>query len=250
MRSSNLRILLIDDDKDFVTAVARQLQQEFNYETIVVENAGKATRALESSSKGVDAVLVDYEMPEMDGLEFLRWMKKMNNQTPVVMLTAVGSEMVAVEAMKLGAYDYVRKEHLDIQHLGHILEATSERHQFRISQEFDEEHLRELSLNKQATDKARDVLNTITPPLNTALANIDFEIEVKGEELLKELDTASQSKVRRLFEEVLKEIKVLEMSVRGMLTLYRILYAHHKEQGEIEEIRRNVEETLKGKQKE
>lgn len=247
LQPSNLRILLIDDDEDFVTAVASQLKEQFNYDTFVVQNARKATHTLESMSKGVDVILVDYEMPEMNGLEFLRWMKGNNNQTPVVMLTAAGSELVAVEAMKLGAYDYVRKEQLDLKHLGHVLEGTSERHQFRITQEFDEEHLRELGLNKQATDKARDVLNTITPPLNTALANIDYEIEVKGEELLQELGPAARDKVKGLFLEVLKEIKVLEMSVRGLLTLYRILYAHHQEEEEIEEIRRDVEKTLKPK---
>lgn len=245
MRPSNLRILLIDDDNDFVCAVANQLKQEFNYEALIVPSAIKATRMLETMSKGVDVILVDYEMPEMNGLDFLRWMKENNNQTPVVMLTAAGSELVAVEAMKLGAYDYVRKEHLDLSHLGHVLEATSERHQYRITQEFDEEHLREMGLNKQATDKARDVLNTITPPLNTALANIDYEIEVKGEELLQELDPSSRDKVKGLLQEVLKEIRVLEMSVRGILTLYRILYAHHQEEEEIDEIRRDVEKTLK-----
>ncbi|HET9129424.1 MAG TPA: response regulator, partial [Terriglobia bacterium] len=181
MPPTNLRILLIDDDREFVTAVAAQLKEEFDYETSVFRSALDATRALKSMSKGVDVILVDYEMPGMNGLEFLRWMKDNGNQTPVVMLTAAGSDLVAVEAMKLGAYDYVRKEQMDLKHLGNVIQATSERHQYRISQEFDEEHLRELTRNRQATDKARDVLNTITPPLNTALANIDYEIEVKGE---------------------------------------------------------------------
>ncbi len=249
MRPTNLRILLIDDDREFVTAVAGQLKEEFDYDASVVPSAILAIRTLETMNKGVDVILVDYEMPEMNGLEFLRWMKKNSNQTPVVMLTAAGSELVAVEAMKLGAYDYVRKEQLDLKHLGHVLEATSERHQFRITQEFDEEHLREMGLNRQATDKARDVLNTITPPLNTALANIDYEIEVKGEEVLRELDPSSREKVKTLFQEVLKEIRVLEMSVRGLLTLYRILYAHHKEEEEIEEIRKDVEKKLRVKQR-
>jgi len=246
---SSLRILLIDDDKDFVTAVASQLKSEFNFDTSVAPNALEATAKLATMSKGVDVILVDYEMTGMDGLEFLRWMKKNDNQTPVVMLTAAGSELVAVEAMKLGAYDYVRKEQLDLKHLGHVLEATSERHHYRVAQEFDEEQLREIGLNRQATDKARDVLNTITPPLNTALANIDYEIEVKGEELLQGLDPSSREKVKILLQDVLKEVRVLEMSVRGILTLYRILYAHHKEEDEIEEIRKDVEETLKGKQR-
>jgi CheY-like chemotaxis protein len=247
LSQTNLRILLIDDNAEFAAAVSAQLKAEFNFDALVVRNAREATGQLQTMNVGIDVIVVDYEMPGMNGIEFLRWMKKNNNQTPVVMLTAAGSDLVAVEAMKLGAYDYVRKEQLDLTHLGHVLEATSERHQFRVTQEFDEEHLREMGLNRQATDKARDVLNTITPPLNTALANIDYEIEVKGEEVLQELDPSSREKVKSLFEEVLKEIRVLEMSVRGLLTLYRILYAHHKEEDEIDEIRKDVEETLKQK---
>jgi DNA-binding response OmpR family regulator len=246
---SNLRILLIDADQAFANAIATQLKSEFGFDAVVLHNAKQASEKIESMNVGIDVIVVDYEMPEMNGLEFLQWMKRNNNQTPVVMLTAAGSELVAVEAMKLGAYDYVRKERLELSHLGHVLQATSERHQFRITQEFDVEQLREMGLNSQATDKARDVLNTITPPLNTALANIDYEIEVKGEEILKELDPKARQKVKSLFDDVLKEIKVLEMSVRGLLTLYRILYAHHKEEDEIDEIRRDVEKTLKSKQR-
>ncbi len=249
MAQSNLRILLIDADHDFANAITTQLKSEFGFDAVVLQSAKQATEKLEAMNVGIDVIVVDYEMPEMTGLEFLQWMKRNNNQTPVVMLTAAGSELVAVEAMKLGAYDYVRKEQLELTHLGHVLHATSERHQFRITQEFDAEQLREMGLNSQATDKARDVLNTITPPLNTALANIDYEIEVKGEEVLQELDPKSRQRVKGLFEEVLKEIKVLEMSVRGLLTLYRILYAHHKEEDEIDEIRRDVEKTLKSNQR-
>lgn len=245
MSPSNLRILIIDDNQEFAAAVCSQLKADFGFTVVVVPNAKQAAERLQTLNVGIDVIVVDYEMPGMNGLEFLRWMKKSNNQTPVVMLTAAGSDVVAVEAMKLGAYDYVRKEQLDIKHFGHVLEATSERHRFRVTQEFDEEQLREIGLNKQATDKVRDVLNTITPPLNTALANIDYEIEVKGGEVLDALDSSSRQKVQSLFEEVLKEIRVLEMSVRGLLTLYRILYAHHKEEEEIDEIRKDVEETLR-----
>lgn len=248
MSPANLRILIVDDNEQFAAAVSSRLRAEFNFDVFVVQSATKAAEHLRATNAGVDVIIVDHEMPGMNGIEFLRLMKKIGNQTPVVMLTAAGSDLVAVEAMKLGAYDYVRKEQLDLKHLGHVLEATSERHRFRIAQEFEEERLREMGLNSQATDKARDVLNTITPPLNTALANLDYEIEVKGEELLQELDASSRQKVKSLFEGVLKEIKVLEMSVRGILTLYRILYAHHKEEEEIDEIRKDVEETLKLKQ--
>lgn len=237
--------MLIDDDEKFTSGIVDRLKKEFDYDAVAVPNVKLAAEKLETTSAGIDVILVDYELPGMNGLEFLQWMKKNSTQTPVVMLTASGSEMVAVEAMKLGAYDYVRKEELDLKHLAHVLEVTSERHQFRVDQEFERERLREMALNTQATDKARDVLNTITPPLNTALANIDYEIEVKAEEMLRGLNPSARTKVKGVLDEVLKEVRVLEMSVRGLLTLYRILYAHHKEEDEIEEIRKEVEKRLK-----
>lgn len=243
----SLRILLIDDDEDFVSRVCTVLGAQFHYETVVVPDAKEAIRKLETLSTGLDMILVDYEMAGMNGLEFLDWMRKKNNQIPVIMLTAGGSDTVAVAAMKLGAYDYIRKEQLELNHLEHVINATHERHLFRINQEFEEERLREMGLNRQATDKARDVLNTITPPLNTALANINYEIEVKSEKSLKELSPSARETVKNLLDEVMKEVRVLEMSVRGLLTLYRILYAHHKEGDEIDEIRKDVEKSLKSK---
>jgi DNA-binding response OmpR family regulator len=244
---SGLKILLIDDDRDFIREVSRQLETKFHHETVVLHNAMEATRTLKTMNTGIDLILVDYEMPSVDGLEFLQWMKQHHLQTPVVMLTAAGSEAVAIEAVKLGAYDFVRKEQLDFDHLGLVINATHERHLFRVGQEFEEERLREMDLNRQATDKARDVLNTITPPLNTAIANINYELEVKSEELLEALSPDARGKVRRLVDEVLKEMRMLEMSVRGLLTLYRILQAHHAEEEDIEGIRKDLERELQSK---
>ena len=242
---SNLRILLIDDDKAFIDTIAFQLREERKHKTIVVYSAVDAAHTLETTTSGVDVVLVDYEMPEMNGLDFLKWMKTGHRETPVIMLTAYDSGTVAEQAMKLGAYDYLRKDKLDMNILTHAIDATHERHLYRIDQQFEEERLREMGLDKQATDKARDVLSTITPPLNSAIANINFELEVNLEGVLGELPPGSREKVNAIVENILKEVRVLETSVRGLLTLYRILYAHHKEQGEIDEIRKELEKDLK-----
>ncbi|HTP13621.1 MAG TPA: response regulator, partial [Bacteroidota bacterium] len=173
---SNLSILLIDDDKAFIDAIAFQLRGERKHKTTVVYSGAEGAHVLESTTSGIDVVLVDYEMPEMNGLDFLKWMKSNRRETPVIMLTAYESGSVAEQAMKLGAYDYIRKDKLELSILTHAIDATHERHLYHIDQQFEEERLREMGLDSQATDKARDVLSTVSPPLNTAIASINYEL--------------------------------------------------------------------------
>ncbi len=240
----NLRVLCIDDDAEFIAVIADALKDEFGYEVFAVGGPREAIKTIATASRGIDVIVLDYYMREMNGLEFLRWMREQNNPIPIVMLTATGSEAIAVEAMKLGAYDYMRKEHLEITHLGHTLAATSERREYRVMREMDREQLTEMILNARATDKAREVLNTITPPLNTALASLDFEVEVKGVELLQSLEPSSRINVQAFLDRMLKDIQTLEMSVRGLLMLYRNFYVLHDEEEEVEEVRKEIEIAL------
>jgi CheY-like chemotaxis protein len=241
MDQQTLDILLIDDDEFFANVVANQLRDEFHYKVTVANTGQMAKTLLENRNSLFDIILTDYSMPEMNGIDLLQWIHDRNIETPVVMLTAAGSDIVAVDAMKLGAYDYVRKEQLDLHHLGVVINATHERYQFRITKALEEERAREIGLNKQATDKVRDVLNKLTPTLNSALANIIGDIESKGEEICKHLPVPQKSELRTLLDQIKREADILENSIRGLLDLYRILYAHHAEAQELERLKREIE---------
>jgi DNA-binding NtrC family response regulator len=239
-----LDILLVDDDEFFADIVASQLKDELKHRVSIARDGRQAKELLENSSSHFDMILTDYSMPGMNGLDLLQWMHDTHNETPVVMLTAVGSELVAVDAMKLGAYDYVRKEQLDLQHLGVVINATNERHQFRITQSFEEERAREIKLNKLATDKVRDVLNAITPTLNTALANINGDIEMQGEKLCTQLSSPQREQLHDLLKRLQHEAITLETSIRGLLGLYGMLYAHHGEAQELDRLKREIEQKV------
>jgi CheY-like chemotaxis protein len=239
-----LDILLVDDDEFFADIVAGQLRDELNHRVTIAQSGRQAKELLEKSSTHFDIILTDYYMPEMNGLELLQWMHDNHIETPVVMLTAVGSDIVAVDAMKLGAYDYVRKEQLDLQHLGVVINATNERHRFRVTQSFEEERTREIKLNKLATDKVRDVLNAITPTLNSALANMNSDIESQGEKLCAQLASPQREELHDLLKKLQHEATTLETSVRGLLGLYRMLYAHHAEAQELDLLKREIEEKV------
>jgi DNA-binding response OmpR family regulator len=101
------RILIIDDEEN-IRRVTRLTLQAAGYE---VGEAGDGQRGLEAFGDGSswDAVLLDQRMPGMDGLETLGQIKERDATARVIMATAYASIELAVDAMKFGATDFVRK---------------------------------------------------------------------------------------------------------------------------------------------
>jgi len=100
------RILIVDDEESFRNVLTVILRKE-GYE---VEGAANGEEGLNKiSSAAFDHVLCDIRMPKMDGLEFLRESQKIGAEAPVIMMSAFGTVDTAIEAMKLGAYDYISK---------------------------------------------------------------------------------------------------------------------------------------------
>jgi CheY-like chemotaxis protein len=101
------RILIIDDEEN-IRRVTRLTLQAGGYE---VGEASDGEHGLEAFGDGSswDAVLLDQRMPGMDGLETLRHIKERDAAARIIMATAYASIELAVEAMKLGATDFVRK---------------------------------------------------------------------------------------------------------------------------------------------
>ena len=101
------RILIIDDEEN-IRRVTRLTLQAAGYE---VGEASDGERGIENFGDGSrwDAVLLDQRMPGMDGLETLRLINERDPTARVIMSTAYASIELAVDAMKLGATDFVRK---------------------------------------------------------------------------------------------------------------------------------------------
>lgn len=100
------RILIVDDEESFRNVLTVILRKE-GYE---IEGAANGEVGLNKiSNAAFDHVLCDIRMPQMDGLEFLRESQKAGAEVPVIMMSAYGTVDTAIEAMKLGAYDYISK---------------------------------------------------------------------------------------------------------------------------------------------
>lgn len=107
-------IIVVDDDNEMREMVTEFLSKA-GYQITAFPMATKAFEHLkaindrEGNLDGIDLVLSDIQMPEMDGIEFVERMKKLSPEIPVILVTAFGSIQSAIEATRVGAYDYIVK---------------------------------------------------------------------------------------------------------------------------------------------
>lgn len=102
------QLLIIDDETDLLHGLKRMLAREFD--DLVIETEASAGKGLARiSAEPVDVVLLDIQMPEINGLDLLEAIKKMDPDLTVIMMTGYGSIEMAVAAIKGGAYDFITK---------------------------------------------------------------------------------------------------------------------------------------------
>ena len=100
------RILLVDDDNAVLAVLSAVLREE----GMSVEPAASATEALQKlRSQPTDVIVTDVRLPDGNGIDLLRRSREIKPDVPVIVITGYGSIEEAVEAVKLGAHDYIRK---------------------------------------------------------------------------------------------------------------------------------------------
>src|SRR5438128_95975 len=120
------RLLLVDDEPALLFTLS-QLLKSRGLEAGLARSGREALAKLEGVAGGV----TDYSMPEMDGVQLLQAIHEHDESLPVVMLTAHGSEKVAVRAMKSGAYEYVTKP-FDIDEISLVIDRALEARALRV----------------------------------------------------------------------------------------------------------------------
>ena len=100
------RILLVDDEKKFLDAMSARMEAR-GMEVSTSESAEEALDML--AKEAYDAVILDLRMPEMDGIEALKRMKEKRPEVQIILLTGHATVEEGVEAIKLGAMDFLEK---------------------------------------------------------------------------------------------------------------------------------------------
>jgi DNA-binding NtrC family response regulator len=102
---TNATILIVDDEELIRWSLRERLKRDGYH----IQEAGTGREAIDRFKDGVDLVLLDYRLPDIDGLSVLRELKKADPEVLVILLTSFVSVETAVEAMKLGAYHFANK---------------------------------------------------------------------------------------------------------------------------------------------
>jgi len=100
-------VLLVDDEAPFVATMTKRLTKR-NIE-VTAALSGAEALALIEKTRGIEVVILDVKMPDMDGIETLSEIKRRFPLVEVVMLTGHATVETAIEGMKLGAFDYLMK---------------------------------------------------------------------------------------------------------------------------------------------
>jgi DNA-binding NtrC family response regulator len=138
-------ILLVDDEKSILFSLKAALSKE-GYTVKTAENPLDALRQIEPGAFQV--IISDYNMPSLNGLEFLKRVKQIDPEVVFILMTAFGSQKLAIEAMKEGAYDYFSKP-FDIDEMRVIVAKACE----RFSLAWEKKNLEERFLVEPETDR-------------------------------------------------------------------------------------------------
>jgi DNA-binding NtrC family response regulator len=124
-----MKRLLIVEDKESLAHMLREAVEADGFEPDVASSGSQAMRWLAEGRRYV-AVLTDLRLPGADGIAVLRQAKESDPDCPVIVMTAFGTIENAVEAMKLGAYDFIQKP-VDVDHLSILLKRCREHRELR-----------------------------------------------------------------------------------------------------------------------
>ena len=99
-------LLIVDDEKELLSSLKEMLSPDFEkIETaLTVQEAIAKTKTI-----SFEAVLSDYKMPVENGIDFLKQLRSQGNQVPFIMMTGFADKQLIIEALRLGAYDFVEK---------------------------------------------------------------------------------------------------------------------------------------------
>ncbi|RMG04361.1 MAG: sigma-54-dependent Fis family transcriptional regulator, partial [Nitrospirae bacterium] len=170
------RILVVDDHKDMLGLLKKLLSSELGVDVLTCSSAVKAVETLRNNS--IDLVVLDVKMPGKDGITLLREMKEIDAELVVIILTGYGTVEMAVEALKLGAYDFLTKP-VNNERLVHTIRRALEYRRVLREKSALEKKIAQETLRREIIGESRAIKELLEKI--SAVAVTDETILIRGE---------------------------------------------------------------------
>jgi DNA-binding NtrC family response regulator len=162
------RILIVDDVRPLAEQYAYDLRRLGGFETVIADSGAAALARLEQND--IDCVILDLEMPGMDGFEVLNTLQQKGIETPVIVYTGTGSFDRCIQAVRLGAYGFIDKAEA-MERVIHEVETALERRRLRLELARLQARLGESSLvgSSPAMQHLKESVRRLAPIPSTVL---------------------------------------------------------------------------------
>ncbi|MCX6150870.1 MAG: sigma-54 dependent transcriptional regulator [Ignavibacteriales bacterium] len=176
-------VFIVDDEKSIARLLSHWVRDKWKYQIEVFENGEGMLKKL---SLNPDLVLLDIMLPDIDGIEILKKLKRQDEHLPVIMLSAQGSIEVAVEALRLGAFDYFPKP-IDVQRLEPAIKNSIKNYDLQRELKLLKENVKkEYGFDNlvSADKKMQDVFKMVSKVLNNDITVLIHGESGTGKELI------------------------------------------------------------------
>jgi DNA-binding response OmpR family regulator len=216
-----IHVLIADDEELFQKSCTLFLRSTGRYDVDSVESGTDAINALKRQP--FDVLILDYKMPYLSGLDVLQKMTDDKIETPTIMLTGAGSENIAIEALKLGAYDYIRKDLFDLNHLPVIINGVHERYLFKKERMLYEDLHKREGHNTATAELTRNYISISSQLLHTTLSVIALVLEDTEKELKSNLPPETKTHIEKAYDTLKESYKIISFGTKSLLNLTRII---------------------------
>jgi len=174
--SDTITLLIIDDDPSYVAIVQHLLSkyQGKRFEVVWKQDGASALKELEQNG-AIDLVLVDYYLPEQNGLEVTKSIREKNTTIPVIFITSSRDFRLAIEAMKYGVEDYMVKDDAVDSVLPRTIVNILER--VHLKKKIAEQQKADL-IAKRRTEAIKELVVTVCHEFNNPLAAIKISTDI------------------------------------------------------------------------
>ncbi len=172
----DMHIALVEDNRFHALLFEQAVREKFPGTTVTVFPTGKSILH-DGRDRPFDLIAVDFNLPDIDGLQLLSILRGRDPDIPIIMITGVGSEQTAVEAMKSGATDYIAKSGDYGSTVPRVIKQAYQKQQLILKNRLLESKAHEAETLETITITAATLNHEINNPLMAVLGNVELLLD-------------------------------------------------------------------------